>query len=254
LTRVGSRRIDRRDRPAVDQREVVLIRSEEERVVAEFRRRDQDRRYSDRYSIFTPSHLFLVQGRERYLLRFLAEARVRELAQARILDVGCGSGQELGRFAFYGASRANMVGLDLERDRLARAAQADRDLRLVQGNAAALPFRSGSFDLVVQFTVFSSILDRSVRQHAAQEMVRVLKGNGHILWYDCWINPINPNARGIGLREIRALFEGCRVRARRVTLVPPIARVTVRLSWMASSLLEAFPFLRTHYLALISPA
>jgi SAM-dependent methyltransferase len=233
---------------------VVRIRSEEERIVAEFRRRDQDRRYRDRYSIFTPSHLFLVQSRERHLLRLLAEARVRELAQARILDVGCGSGQELARFAYYGARRPNLVGLDLEGFRLARASQADRDLRLVQGNAAALPFRSGSFDLVIQFTVFSSILDRSVRQHVAREMVRVLKGTGHILWYDYWINPINPNAKGIGLREIRALFEGCRVRAHRVTLVPPIARVTVRLSWLASSLLEAFPFLRTHYLALISPA
>lgn len=228
------------------------FRAEEERTRAEFQRRDGDARYRELYSIFNRAQLFVLQGRERALLRLLDEAGIRDLARARILDVGCGGGQELARFLFYGGRQENLVGVELEPSRAAAASRAYPGLTFVQGNAAALPFAGGSFDLVLQFTVFTSILDPDVRRRAAEEMVRVLRQDGHVLWYDFWINPFNRSTRGIGLRELRVLFPGCRVRARRVELASPIARATLRLSWLATSVLDALPFLRTNYLALIS--
>jgi hypothetical protein len=55
-------------------------------------------------------------------------------------------------------------------------------------------------------------------------MLRVLRPGGRILWYDFFRNnPTNPNVRGVGAAEIRALFPGRRIELRRVTLAPPLA-------------------------------
>jgi len=54
------------------------------------------------------------------------------------------------------------------------------------GNAETLPFASKSFDLVMQFTVFTSILAQHVKQRIANEMIRVVKPDGMIIWYDFW--------------------------------------------------------------------
>jgi len=106
--------------------------------------------------------------------------------------------------------------------------------------------------LVMQFVVLSSILDRQVKRQVATEMLRVLKPNGMILWYDLWAsNPRNSNIRGIRRQEIEALFPGCVFKYRRTTLAPPLARALVRYSWLACYLLEKIPLVRTHYLATI---
>jgi ubiquinone/menaquinone biosynthesis C-methylase UbiE len=43
---------------------------------------------------------------------------------------------------------------------------------------------SASFDFVIQSVVFSSIIDRTIQQALAHEMLRVLRPNGWLLWYD----------------------------------------------------------------------
>jgi ubiquinone/menaquinone biosynthesis C-methylase UbiE len=121
-------------------------------------------------------------------------------------------------------------------------------LAIVQAGADALPFADGTFDLVSQFTVFSSILDAGVRRRAAGEMVRVLRPGGLMLWYDFTRNPTNRDTHGIGRREAAALFPGCRIEARSVTLAPPLARLVAPRSWLAAELLEMVPPLRTHLL------
>ena len=50
------------------------------------------------------------------------------------------------------------------------------------------------FDIVMQYTVFTSVLDYEVKKRIAREMVRVSKKNGSIIWYDMRItNPSNLN-------------------------------------------------------------
>ena len=67
----------------------------------------------------------------------------------------------------------------------------------------------------------------SSRKHRiAAEMCRVLRPGGLILWYDFWINPLNPQTRGVRPVEIRAMFPGCEYRFKRITLASPIARAT----------------------------
>ena len=53
-------------------------------------------------------------------------------------------------------------------------------------------------------------------------MLRVVKPQGLILWYDFrYNNPRNPNVQGIGATEIRGLSPGRQVELRKVTLAPP---------------------------------
>jgi hypothetical protein len=86
----------------------------------------------------------------------------------------------------------------------------------------------------------------------AAEMLRVLKPDGAILWFDFRVNnPWNPHVRGIRAREIRSIFEGCDMELNPAMLAPPLARLIVRWSWPLAELLHALPFLRTHYSGLI---
>jgi SAM-dependent methyltransferase len=136
-------------------------------------------------------------------------------------------------------------------DRLQDAHQALPNLLLACADGQALPYPETAFDLIVQFTVFSSILDERIKQHLAQEMLRVLAPGGLILWYDFWLNPLNRQTRGIRPQEIRGLFPGCACQFRRITLAPPLARCLAPLSWQLCALLEKLVILNTHYLATI---
>lgn len=170
----------------------------------------------------------------------------------RIADIGCGSGKWLVEFLQWGAAPQDLAGIDLAADCIAQARGKLPSADLRAGHAGDLPWADASFDIVAQFTLFTSILNPEVKLRAAREMLRVLKPGGVILWYDFWANnPRNPNVRGVGSREIRALFPGCEVRLRRVELAPPVARRIVPVSWVLGWILAKVWFLRTHYIATI---
>lgn len=199
-------------------------------------------------------NLFYQGQTARRCIRVLTRAGRLPLAGQRVADIGCGSGQWLVEFLRWGADCSRLAGIDLSETRIDNARRRLPLARLECGDAANLPWPDGSFDMVTQFTMFTSILSDAVRSRAAGEMMRVLKPGGVILWYDfCFDNPRNPDVRGIGEREVRALFPGCTVRTEKATLAPPLARRLVPVSWPAAILLEVVPLLRTHCVALIQP-
>jgi hypothetical protein len=101
-------------------------------------------------------------------------------------------------------------------------------------------------------TVFNSVFDPRLRQRIAQEMLRVLKAGGAILWLDfIFNNPANPDVQGIRLKQIRYLFPNCDLKVRRITWAPPLARCIAPLSWLLCYLLARLKFLNTHCLGLI---
>ncbi|MGH7783884.1 MAG: methyltransferase domain-containing protein, partial [Candidatus Binatia bacterium] len=119
-------------------------------------------------------------------------------------------------------------------------------------SAAQLPFSDNKFDLVLQSTVFTSIIDQNLKRRVAAEMLRVVKPDGLILWYDYHVNnPWNPDVRGVKRHEIYQLFSNCRIDLERITLLPPLARALAPYSYLACYLLEKFPPLCTHYLGVI---
>lgn len=205
------------------------------------------------YSFFAPPNLFRVHQLERDLLRIVSDHGLNDLREKRILDIGCGTGGWLRQFIRWGADPGLMAGIDLLPDRIdaaKRLSPAGVELRV--GNAAQLPYSSSSFDLVVQFTVLTSILEPHLRAAVATEMLRVVKPSGAIIWYDLRVgNPRNRDVVGIGRSEIKNLFSNCNIDLRSITLAPPIARSFARRSWALCYCLERLPFLRTHYLGLI---
>jgi SAM-dependent methyltransferase len=215
------------------------------------RRRAQGR--DARYTVFDRANLFRLLALERELAEALRRERLTALAGLRVLDVGCGGGWWLRTLLRWGARPEHLAGIDLLPEAVEAARTIHPALRVACGSAESLPFPDGAFDLVSQLTVFSSILDGGMRARIAAEMRRVLRPGGGVLSYDFTLNPRNPDTTGIGRGELARLFPGGAIRARRVTLAPPLARLVVPRSWLAATLLERLPPLRTHLLATVRP-
>jgi len=161
----------------------------------------------------------------------------------------------------FGASPENLFGVDLLFDRLLHAHHRLPGSGFSNADGQSLPYASNTFDLVLQYTAISSILDPGIRRNICADMLRVLrnpdpasgKPGGMILWYDFWLNPVNPQTRGIRPAEIKRLFPNCSYEFHRITLAPPIARRIVPLSWMLALFLENLKIFNTHYLVAIRP-
>jgi SAM-dependent methyltransferase len=202
----------------------------------------------DRYSLLRPEIWQMWQERQRALLRLLA-TRPGAPADWRATEVGCGAGGNLFDFLRIGLLPAHLTGIELLPERLAAARAAlPEAVRLLAGDASTADVPPASQDLVLQSTVFSSILDDALQQRVADAMWRWLKPGGAVVWYDFTVNnPRNPDVRGVPLSRVRALFPQGHFTARRVTLAPPLARALPA----AYPLLNLLPLLRTHRLVLI---
>jgi ubiquinone/menaquinone biosynthesis C-methylase UbiE len=196
---------------------------------------------------------FQFQERERHVLRLLDRYQLMPLSGKKILEVGCGTGKWLRDLIAWGADPESLVGVELLQASAARARRLCPQAVTVEcGNAASLGFPSASFDIVLQATVFTSVLDGEMKQAMAAEMLRVLRPKGVILWYDFfWKNPANPYVAPVGKGELRQLFPGCSFDVGRVTLAPPLTRLVAPRAWVISAALSRIPALCTHYLGAI---
>lgn len=221
------------------------------RLRNEYAEREKRLAGTNLYSLFNPSYLFTIQQRQRSVLRSLKSAGLAPLENQKILEIGCGSGGVLLEYIVAGAQQKNIYGIDLLRNRLCEAHEKLPNVGFVNSDGQALPFASESFDLVLQYTAFTSVLDDGVKANMANEMIRVLKPAGAIVWYDFWLNPKNPETRGIRPSEIKRLFPKTKYHFLKITLAPPITRRLVPLSWLAAYVLEKLTIFNTHYLVVI---
>lgn len=201
-----------------------------------------------RYSAHNPGNVYILRELERHLLANLEPCQ--PLSSKRILDIGCGTGFWLQKFLSWGAAPENLYGTDLLEERITEARrQLPPQATVSVGNACKLNFADESFDLVLQFVVFSSVLHAPTRRRIASEMIRVLKPGGHMVWYDFFFNnPSNRNVRGVGKKEITDLFPGCRLRFRRITVAPPLTRQMGPLAPFLYPVLAGLGVCYTHYL------
>src|SRR5262249_61904353 len=104
----------------------------------------------------------------------------------------------------------------------------------------------------LRFPLFTSILDAGVAGRVADEVRRVLRPGGALLWYDFRVaNPWNPHVRAMSRRSVRELFPGWPATFRPVTLLPPLARRLHSLTPVLYPVLATLPPLRTHWAALL---
>jgi ubiquinone/menaquinone biosynthesis C-methylase UbiE len=197
---------------------------------------------------------FIHEERDRAVAELLAESGLLPLGGRRVLEVGCGDGRVLALFRELGADEQLMAGIDLLPDRLARAAVELPRADLRVGSATELPWHDREFDIVLQFTMLSSVIEPDERRRCCKEMRRLLKPvkpGGAIMSYDFVWNPLNRDTRGVTRGELAELFPDARISGRRLTLIPPLARAVAPISTRVAEGLAKVPALRSHYLALL---
>jgi ubiquinone/menaquinone biosynthesis C-methylase UbiE len=104
---------------------------------------------------------------------------------ADVLDVGCGPGDDLSAMADHVGSTGRLVGLDASEVMIAEARRRARerrlDIRFEVGEATALPFPDGAFDVCRAARVLEHLADS---RGALAEMVRVTRPGGRIVVFD----------------------------------------------------------------------
>jgi SAM-dependent methyltransferase len=217
--------------------------SETELVQERYARREDPGVYS-----ISPSEYLARQERERRLIGLIWSCGLRPMREKTILDVGCGVGNDLLTLIRLGYQPEHLTGCDLlkERAEIARH-RLPEACSILTGDALELPLEP--VDIVMQSTVFTSLLDYGFQERLADRMWE-LAGNG-ILWYDfAYDNPRNRDVCGVSLRRIRELFPRGKITAKRVTLAPPISRRVAKAHLYG--LFNAIPLLRSHLLCWIA--
>lgn len=129
------------------------------------------------------SNLPLRRAHERYLEQasWTLEARKKILSsfpihpEARILDVGCGTGALAGEFA-----ARNWYGLDIDFAAIQFAKSGAEGCRLAQADGGTMPFANGVFDLVYAHYF---LLWQPDPGFMIREMVRVTKRGGMVAFF-----------------------------------------------------------------------
>lgn len=112
---------------------------------------------------------------------FVDLVRNHELNPGRVLDVGCGTGENA---IFLAQNGHSVTGVDLVQDaiRTAKVKAASRKVKVEFqiGNALALGFEDGQFDNVTDSGLFHTFQDPD-RSVFAREIARVLREGGKYL-------------------------------------------------------------------------
>jgi len=119
----------------------------------------------------------------------LLQPLLPELAGKVVLDLACGTGRWSSRLLLQGAR--TVVGVDFS-PAMAAAGNMKPDLkgRLALGDCCALPFRNGTFDLVIHSFALGHIQDV---ERVAREVARITVVNG-----DVYVSDLHPYARAQG--------------------------------------------------------
>ena len=130
-----------------------------------------------------------------------------DLKNKKILDVGCAGGNTVKLMMSLGANEKNIYGIDIRKNRIEHAKMMYPSAKFFKMDARNIKYPDNKFDFINIFTLFSSIKDSKSRKQISNEIQRVLKPNGLILYYDLrYANPINQNVVPIDQKEIDYMF------------------------------------------------
>jgi SAM-dependent methyltransferase len=213
---------------------------------------------ADRYRYTQPDVWRTVHARQAAMLALLRAHDWHDLGARDVLEVGCGAGGNLLELIRMGFAPERLLGIEIDGERADAARRVlPASVRIDVGDAMAIDVPAASQDLVMQFTVFSSILDDAARAALAQRIWQWLKPGGAVLSYDfAYDSPRNSQVRRLRVDDLRRLFpDAASVRVRRVTLAPPLGRALASVHPALYAMADLLPWLRTHRLVwLTKPA
>lgn len=195
----------------------------------------------------SPYSDFVVKERNNWYNKEIERLAISK-DKLKFLEIGAGSGMNINFFKSIGFTPQNMSANELLSDRVEELKNNHPDITIYPGNALDID-DALQFDIVFQSTVFTSILDSDFRIKLANKMWKLTRPGGIIIWYDfIYDNPKNPDVKKVSVKELKSLFpNGEFIFKKKVTLAPPIGRKVGKLY----SLFNIFPFLRSHYIAVI---
>jgi|WetSurMetagenome_2_1015567.scaffolds.fasta_scaffold100442_2 ubiquinone/menaquinone biosynthesis C-methylase UbiE len=203
-----------------------------------------------KYNPLNSAIYMINQEKERVFIKWLRKFDISVIQNLRLLEIGCGSGDNLIQFIKLGFSPNLLVGNELLPERVESAKKKlPNELKIIEGDALKVDFPSNYFDIVFQSMVFSSILNKEFKNALAEKMWKLVKPGGGVLWYDfIYNNPKNPDVKGIPFKEVQMLFPYSDIQKWRVTLAPPLSRAVTSIHPLLYNVINIFPFLRSHIL------
>jgi ubiquinone/menaquinone biosynthesis C-methylase UbiE len=197
-----------------------------------------------------PISIYYRQAQERAIANLFRRNEL-SIPKLHVLDIGCGNGGLLRFLASLGIPPEQLSGIDLMPNRITTARRlVPAAVSLLVGNVETLPYPGQCFDLIAQFTVFSSIQDAQLRQRVANEMMRVLKTGGCILWYDMYKSR-DASMCNLPMPAIRKLFPGMKILHKQSLHSIYTTRI-LRYGRFISVLWEILPLVpKTHFMLLL---
>lgn len=115
----------------------------------------------------------------RMKLELLLEEIMRNLAQnSNVLDIGCGTGEQIRRYRNLGF---NVVGIEPAKNMRLIAQKHNPSVPIVDGVITNLPFNNDSFDFISAIEVLRYLHPLDIQQ-AYKEMLRVLRPGGKLFF------------------------------------------------------------------------
>jgi ubiquinone/menaquinone biosynthesis C-methylase UbiE len=153
--------------------------------------------------------------------------------QARVLDVGCGTGSSLIQFLRLGFHPAKLAGVDSSAERIAQARATFPNVDFRCESAESLSFDESIFDVVFESTLFMMLTSEDIARRIAGEMLRVTRSGGYLMLADWrYAEPRSTDHRAMSSKRIASLFGVGQisdvVARERGALVPPLGRLLSR--------------------------
>ena len=220
---------------------------ETERIENIYKNYLDDERFNKKWSLDNEGNKQIEKQKFDLVNRFV-RSTYEELNNLKVIEIGCSSGNMINILKKVGINDKNIFGIDIRSERLKLTKKKYPRSNIITMNATNITFGNDSFDIITVFTLFSSIIDPDIRKNIAEEIIRILKPGGVILFYDVrYNNPFNKNLVAIRMREIKKLFPKMQFKVERVTILPPLVRMLGKANSHLYKYLSSINFLNTHY-------
>jgi len=158
-----------------------------------------------RYAMFHDYPRYVIHTRENAVIKLLLYSLFNSdnVGYKSLLDIGCGDGYSLREMLRLGFRPSNCYGIDAMSGRIAEAKElSPTTMHYEVGDAKALPYPDKKFDVILLYTILSSVESLEDRTKIMSEAKRVLAPNGTIIVYEQNETINSDREKGVSKKEL----------------------------------------------------